>query len=82
MPATNRFLTVVIRLPDDPNARHAVAQDFKLFGKYKEGEITSVYAGDAITENELMESFVHPTQVRVIREQANKDYPPTVTLEA
>lgn len=78
-PAT-RFLTVVIRLPDDPRARDAVVCDFRLFEKYKGADVTALYAGDAITENELLEQHVPRSEVRLIREQAGKDLPSTATM--
>lgn len=75
-----QFLTVVIRLPDDPSARADVVRDFRLFEKYKDADVTALYAGDAITENELLEQHVPPTEVRLIREQAGKDLPPVATM--
>lgn len=77
-----RFLTVVIRLPDDSCARDAVVRDFRLYEKYKGADITALYAGDAITENELLAQYLPRMELRLIREQAGKDLPVTATIAA
>lgn len=43
---------------------------------------TALYAGDAITENELLEQHVSHVELRLIREQAGRDIPSTATIAA
>ncbi len=80
MSTATRFLTVVIRLPDDATDRASVVRDFRLFGKYKDADVTALYAGDAITEKELLEQYVPPREARLIREQAGQDLPAAATM--
>jgi len=69
-------------MPAPAIARDAVVRDFQLFEKYKEADVTALYAGDAITENELLEQHVSHVELRLIREQAGRDIPSTATIAA
>lgn len=82
MSAPTRYVTVVLELPASPAATKAVLDALPLFGKFKEARVSAMYAGDAITENELLEQHVRPTEVRLIREQASQPPPGLMTLEA
>jgi hypothetical protein len=76
-----RYLTVVIRLPEDSAQRKAITKEFSLFGKFKHGEVSAVYAGDAITENEILETYVGPAERLVIQAKINQQSG-TALLEA
>lgn len=80
MPTPTHYLTVVLELPTDTSARQSVLNALPLFGQFQSARITAMYAGDAVTENELMEPFITPKEVHLIRERANQL--PMVTLEA
>lgn len=82
MSAPTRYVTVVLELPPSPIAKKAVLDALPLFGQFKDARVTAMYAGDAITENELLEQHVRPQEVRLIREQANQPPPTLMTLEA
>lgn len=65
-----KYVSVVIELPEDAEARSTVLNSLPLFGEFHGGRITAVYAGDAITENELFEQHVGPEIVREVRAKA------------
>lgn len=66
---TKRFLTAVIELPDDAAAAKAVLQALPLFGDFNGGTVTAVYAGDAISENEIFERNADPLLVKAVRDE-------------
>lgn len=82
MPASTRFLTVVLELPDNPAVKRDVLDALPLFGQFKGANITGVAAGDAVTESELLEQIVHPKELRPILEQANHPRPPQMSFKA
>ncbi|MGH8156605.1 MAG: hypothetical protein ACREPQ_00665 [Rhodanobacter sp.] len=82
MPTPTRYVTVVLELPATPAAKKSVLEALPLLGHIQEARITGMYAGDAITENELLEKFVHPREVRLIREETRHDHPLQMTIEA
>lgn len=81
MSTPSRFLTVVIQLPDDQQQRVTIVQSLPLFGPYHGGEITGMYAGDAISENEILEGYISAREVKSIRLAVN-DTTKQATLEA
>ncbi len=64
-----RYFTAVIELPDDPAAAKGVMQALPLFGVFNGGTVTAVYAGDAISENEIFERNADPRLVKAVRDE-------------
>ena len=80
MPAPTKFLTVVLELPSDAAAAQDVLKSLPLFGRFKGARVTVLFAGEATTENELLEQHIRPHEVRLIRERVNQ--PALMTLKA
>lgn len=64
---TKRYMTAVIELPEDKEAAKAVVHALPLFGSFHGGTVTAVYAGDAISENEIFERNADPRLVQAVR---------------
>lgn len=64
-----RYLTAVIRLPDDPQAAKTVTGALTMFGDFHGGTVTSLYAGDAISENMIFERNADPHLVKAVRDE-------------
>ncbi|UJJ60632.1 hypothetical protein [Rhodanobacter denitrificans] len=60
-----RYVTIVVQIPGDPVAARAAVN-----GLWDRGEVVGLYAGDAITEIELLEQHVSRTRLQEIREEA------------
>ncbi|KZC32621.1 MULTISPECIES: hypothetical protein [unclassified Rhodanobacter] len=67
MSTNTRYLTVVIQLPDNPAASSAFVKGFT----DRDG-VVGLYAGDALTEIELLEPHVSPARLQQIREEASR----------
>jgi hypothetical protein len=65
-----KYLTVVVELPSDNEAAQAVTKALPLFQNLHGGTITAIYAGDAITENELFEQRCSPAVLDEVRREA------------
>lgn len=64
-----RYFTAVIELPDDAAATNVVLKALPLFGDFYGGTVTAVYAGDAISENEIFERNSDPRLVKAVRDE-------------
>lgn len=64
---TMRYLTAVIELPEDAEAARGVMLALPMFGDFHGGIVTAVYAGDAISENEIFERNADPRLVQSVR---------------
>lgn len=64
-----RYMTAVIELPEDQTDAKAVMAALPLFGTFRGGTITAVYAGDAISENEIFEASADPILIKAVRDQ-------------
>lgn len=65
-----KYITVAVRLPDDHAGRRAVVEALSLGAAViGGGRVTAVYAGDAITENEIYERHADPVLSRAVREE-------------
>lgn len=62
-------ITVVIELPEDPDARNAIKNALPLFENFHGGQVTAMYAGDAISENEIYKRNADPTLIKAVRDQ-------------
>lgn len=66
---TKRYLTVVIELPADPAKAKDVLAEIPLFENFHGGYVTAMYAGDAISENEVFEANADPMLIKTVRDQ-------------
>lgn len=70
MSIRGKCITVVLAVPEDEAGARALCEAFALYGKVHGGTVTALYAGDAITETELMGRELPKEAVKRIREQA------------
>jgi len=65
-----RYMTAVIELPDDEKSAREAIHALPLFGDFHGGTVTAIYAGDAISENEIFERNADPRLVKAVRDEA------------
>lgn len=66
---TKQYITAVIDLPDDPVTKKAVTGALGLFNDFHGGKVTALYAGDAISENEIYERNADPHLIKSVRDE-------------
>lgn len=66
----NKFMTVVIQLPEDADQRNQITENLGLDKVFHGGVVTAVSLEDEITVNELMEEQFSLKEVNSIRERA------------
>ena len=64
-----QYMTVVIKFPDVDTASKVARETLPYGGQFQGGEITAVYAGDAISENEVFEQNSDPKLIQIVRDQ-------------
>lgn len=70
MSSNQRHITVIVTVPDSPAEAEALVNRF-----IDLEEVTGLYAGDALTELELLEPHVSVTRLQEVREQAKSPRP-------
>jgi len=66
---TKQYFTAVIELPSDPPSSNSIMKVLSLFNDFNGGRVTAVYAGDAITENEVFERHADAGLLRTVRSE-------------
>lgn len=65
----NRYITAVFKLPADEGQATAVCRALALGNDFLGSAVTAVYAGDAISENEVFERNADPRLVKAVRDE-------------
>lgn len=66
-----QMMTVVISFPDAATAAKAAREAVPFGGEFHGGEVTAIYAGDAISENEIFEQNANPELIKAVREKVS-----------
>lgn len=61
----NRFITLVIQLPQSEEAAKSVTEGLSIGGNFRGGQITAMSLEDEITVNELLEQAIEENEADV-----------------